>query len=221
MSATIPEEMQIIRSSYGLFGIVYEVTIKVKPTIALAVRHYSLSLDNFRKFFPIYKARGYAVMYYIFPYVKRVLVELRKDNPAAEPNSRYRWVYRNRFWRKYGPAVTQWIQRNTHNHALARGRRQAALLLAAPGARMGRAQRPHLAACPDHQLSARARRQQISVQHVGLPRRRLLRHPRGILQLPASPTSRRPAIAATCRASAMPSPAMSRRCCPIAGRAPP
>ena len=113
-----PEELQIIRSSYGLFGIVYEVTIKVKPTAALAVRHYSLSLDNFRKFFPIYKARGYAVMYYIFPYVKRVLVELRKENPGVEPNSRYRWTYRNRFWRKYGPAVTQWIQRNTHNRAL-------------------------------------------------------------------------------------------------------
>ena len=80
-----PDEMQIIRSSYGLFGIVYEVTIKVKPTVALGVRHYSLSLDNFRKFFPIYKARGYAVMYYIFPYVKRVLVELRKENPTGMP----------------------------------------------------------------------------------------------------------------------------------------
>jgi FAD/FMN-containing dehydrogenase len=113
-----PEEMQIIRSSYGLFGIVYEVTIKVRPTTALAVRHYSLSLDNFRKYFPIYKARGYAVMYYIFPYVKRVVVELRKDNPEAQPTSRHRWVYRNRFWRKYGPAVTQWIQRSTKNRAL-------------------------------------------------------------------------------------------------------
>ena len=34
-----PKEMRIIRSSYGLFGIVYEVTIKVRPTTALAVRH--------------------------------------------------------------------------------------------------------------------------------------------------------------------------------------
>ena len=110
--------MQIIRSSYGLFGIVYEVTIKVRPTTALAVRHYSLSLDNFRRYFPIYKARGYAVMYYIFPYVKRVLVELRKDNPEAQPKSRHRWVYRNRFWRKYGPAVTLWIQRSTKNPRL-------------------------------------------------------------------------------------------------------
>jgi L-gulonolactone oxidase len=113
-----PEEMQVMRSSYGLFGIVYQVTIKVRPTTALAVRHYSLSLDNFRQYFPVYKARGFAVMYYIFPYVRRVLVELRKDNPDAQPSSRYTWVYRNRFWRKYGPAVTLWIQRSTRNRAL-------------------------------------------------------------------------------------------------------
>jgi FAD binding domain len=113
-----PEEMRLIRSSYGLLGIVYEVTIKVRPTTALAVRHYSLDLQSFRKNFSAYKARGYAVMYYIFPYVKRVLVELRKYNPGVEPNSRYRWVYRNRFWRKYGPAITRWIERNTYNRTL-------------------------------------------------------------------------------------------------------
>jgi hypothetical protein len=82
------------------------------------VRHYSLSLDNFRRYFPIYKARGFAVMYYIFPYVKRVLVELRKDNPQVQPTSRRRWTYRNRFWRKYGPAVTLWIDRTTSNRSL-------------------------------------------------------------------------------------------------------
>jgi FAD binding domain len=107
-----PKEMQLIRSSYGLFGIIFEVTIKVRPTTALAVRHYSLSLENFRKFFPIYKARGYAVMYYIFPYAKRVVVELRKDNPEVQPRSRLTWSYRNRFWRKYAPAVVLWIQKN-------------------------------------------------------------------------------------------------------------
>jgi L-gulonolactone oxidase len=110
-----PKEMQIIRSSYGLFGIIYEVTIKVRPTTAMSVRHYSLSIDNFRKFFPIYRARGYAVMYYIFPYVKRVVVELRKDNPEIAPRSKYRWQYRNRFWRKYAPAVVLWMQRSIKN----------------------------------------------------------------------------------------------------------
>jgi L-gulonolactone oxidase len=110
-----PKEMQLVRSSYGLFGLIFEVTIKVRPTTAMSMRHYSMNLENFRKFYPIYKARGYAVMYYIFPYAKRVVVELRKDNPDAEPKSRLRWAYRNRFWRKYAPAATLWIDKNITN----------------------------------------------------------------------------------------------------------
>lgn len=109
------QELQLFRSSYGLFGIVFEVTIKVRPTTALSVRHYSLSLEEFRKFFPIYKARGFAVMYYIFPYAKRVVVELRKDNPDATPKSRMTWAYRNRFWRKYAPAIALWIDKRIKN----------------------------------------------------------------------------------------------------------
>lgn len=113
-----PEEMQLMRSSYGLLGIVFEVTIRVKPTVALSVRHHSMGLAEFRKRFPVYKAQGYAVMYYVFPYVRRVLVELRKDNPGAKPKSRHRWSYRNRFWRKYGPAMTLWIKARTNNRTM-------------------------------------------------------------------------------------------------------
>jgi L-gulonolactone oxidase len=113
-----PDEMHLIRSSYGLFGIVFEVTIKVRPTTALAVRHVSLSLAEFRQNFPRYKAEGFAVMYYIFPYDRRIVVELRKDNPSVQPTSRHRWSYRNRFWRKYGPAITLMIRRRTQNRSL-------------------------------------------------------------------------------------------------------
>ena len=113
-----PEEMQVMRSSYGLLGIAFEVTIKVRPTTALSVRHHSMGFPEFRKRFPVYKAQGYAVMFYIFPYVRRVLVELRKDNPAVKPKSRRRWSYRNRFWRKYGPAITLWIRARTSNPKL-------------------------------------------------------------------------------------------------------
>jgi len=113
-----PEEMQVMRSSYGLLGIVLEVTIKVRPTTALSVRHHEMGLEEFRKRFPVFKAQGYAVMYYIFPYVRTVVVELRKDNPDAKPVSRRRWAYRNRFWRKYGPALSHWIRRRTSSARL-------------------------------------------------------------------------------------------------------
>ncbi len=113
-----PEEMQVMRSSYGLLGIVFEVTIRVRPTTALSVRHHSMGLEEFRKRFPVFKAQGYAVMYYIFPYSRRIVVELRKDNPDARPVSRRRWAYRNRFWKKYGPALAHWIRRRTSSKRL-------------------------------------------------------------------------------------------------------
>lgn len=110
-----PQGMQLFRSSYGLFGLIFEVTIKVHRTMALSVRHYSLSLEEFRKFFPIYKARGYAVMYYIYPYAKRVVVELRKQHPDVKPTSRVRWQYRNKFWKHYAPAIATWIDAKIKN----------------------------------------------------------------------------------------------------------
>lgn len=115
-----PEEMQRLRSSYGLCGIVAEVTIRVRPTSALSVRHTSLTLAEFRERFPAFKSAGGAVMYYLFPYDDRVVVEFRKENPDAEPKAKRIWDYRNRFWRKYGPAITLFIQRSTRKPALRR-----------------------------------------------------------------------------------------------------
>ncbi|MEG6507447.1 FAD-binding protein [Methyloligella sp. 2.7D] len=105
-----PHEMFLMRSSYGLLGIVFELTIRVRPTKALWLRHRNVSLQEFRERFPQYKADGCAVMYYIFPYDKRVVVELKKDNPDETPKQEYRWKYRNRFWRKYDPLITRKIE---------------------------------------------------------------------------------------------------------------
>ena len=152
-----PKEMQIIRSSYGLLGIVYEVTIKVKTTTALAVRHYSLSLENFRRYFPVYKARGFAVMYYIFPHVKRVLVELRKENPRPPAHLAPALDLSQPLLAQIRPRRHAMDRAKHQEPEAPRARRQVALLPASPGARADGAQRPHLAARADHLLSARAR----------------------------------------------------------------
>ncbi len=100
-----PGEMRLLRSSYGLVGIVFEVTIKCMPTQAIAVHHVELSLEEFKSKLPEYDREGYSVMYYLFPYARRIVVELRRFNPGKKPRSRRIWSYRNRFWRKYGPAL--------------------------------------------------------------------------------------------------------------------
>jgi hypothetical protein len=101
-----PELMQKVRSSYGTFGIVYEVTFKVRPIVPLAVRHESYSLRDFVAKLPELKAGGESLMFYIFPFDDQITVEFRHYDPAAsgEPN-RSLWTLRNYLWATAGPAV--------------------------------------------------------------------------------------------------------------------
>ena len=114
-------EMRLLRSSYGLVGIIFEVTIRCMPTQAIAVHHVDVSLDEFKKNLPSWESEGYSIMYYIFPYARRIVVELRRFNPDVKPKARRIWSYRNRFWRKYGPAIAVRIKKLTTNQKLRDG----------------------------------------------------------------------------------------------------
>ncbi|HEY2466569.1 MAG TPA: FAD-binding oxidoreductase [Terracidiphilus sp.] len=99
-----PDLMQKVRSSYGLFGIVYEVTYKVKPLTPMHVHHTTYSIADFVAALPDLKALGYSMMYYIFPFDDKITVEFRKYNPGAtgEPNHAA-WALRNHIWGTSGP----------------------------------------------------------------------------------------------------------------------
>src|SRR5947209_2549488 len=83
-----PELMQQVRSCYGTFGVIYEITYKVRPIIPMAVRHETFSLDEFLDKLPALKTAGESLMYYIFPFENLVTVEFRRYNPSAsgDPN---------------------------------------------------------------------------------------------------------------------------------------
>ena len=98
--------MQTARSSYGTFGIVYQVTFRVRPLTPLAVRHVNYSLADFVAQLPALKAGGESLMFYIFPFDNQITVEFRHYNPGAsgDPN-RTLWPLRNYLWATAGPAV--------------------------------------------------------------------------------------------------------------------
>lgn len=99
-----PELMQKIRSSYGLFGIVYEVTYKIRPLTPMAVHHTTYILADFLTALPYLKSQGYSIMYYMFPFADKITVEFRKYNPSAtgEPDH-CAWAVRNHIWGTSGP----------------------------------------------------------------------------------------------------------------------
>src|SRR3954470_2065304 len=57
-----PQLMQILRSIYGLLGIVYEVSYKIKPLTPMHVHHTTYNLKDFIAAFPDFKPLGYSTM---------------------------------------------------------------------------------------------------------------------------------------------------------------
>jgi FAD/FMN-containing dehydrogenase len=118
------DEMRLVRSSYGLIGVIVEVTLRTKPVTAVLARHRSYSLAKFRAAVPELVAQNYALMMYFYPFADQVMVELRREVPGAEPMSSGRWWLRNAFWRKLGPMCAVLIARASPHprirHALSR-----------------------------------------------------------------------------------------------------
>jgi FAD/FMN-containing dehydrogenase len=104
--AAQPDIMQLIRSSYGLFGVIYEVTYQVKPLTPMHVHHTTYSLADFLTALPDFQALGYSVMYYMFPFVDKITVEFRKYNPTATGDpDHFAWMIRNQLWGTTGPKI--------------------------------------------------------------------------------------------------------------------
>jgi FAD/FMN-containing dehydrogenase len=108
-----PDLMQKIRSSYGTFGIIYEVTYRIRPLTPMAVYHQTFSLEDFIAKLPELKARNESMMFYIFPFDNLITIEFRKYNVNAsgEPN-RHAWALRNYIWGTAGPRLGHDIEQN-------------------------------------------------------------------------------------------------------------
>jgi hypothetical protein len=108
-----PDLMKQVRSSYGTFGIIYEVSYRIRALLPLAVHHKTYSLEEFVTTLPELKALDYSMMFYMFPFDNKITVEFRKYNPGAtgEPN-RSAWALRNYTWGTSGPKLGHDVEQN-------------------------------------------------------------------------------------------------------------
>jgi FAD/FMN-containing dehydrogenase len=100
-----PELLQAVRSSYGLFGVVYEVTFRVRKLRLMTVEHESYSLEEFLRRLPELVARGQSMMLYIFPFLDGVSVEFRKYHEGDARPHRLLWRFRNEVWKSVAPGL--------------------------------------------------------------------------------------------------------------------
>lgn len=100
-----PDLMQVARSHYGLFGIVYEVTFRVRPLAALRVYHEKFTLEEFAQQLPALKERGESIMMYINPFTDSITVEFRQyhDFVSVRDLTKWQWQVRDYVWSHMAP----------------------------------------------------------------------------------------------------------------------
>jgi FAD/FMN-containing dehydrogenase len=113
-----PEEMRLLRSSYGLIGVLVEVTLRIKPMTAVYAKHRVYTIEEFRAAMPGLIAQRNALMMYFFPFTQKVMVEERRELAGVKPTSSGRWWLRNAFWRNLGPMFTIMIARASRGHPI-------------------------------------------------------------------------------------------------------
>ena len=104
-----PELLRAVRSSFGMLGIVYEVTFRVRKLQAMQVRHAVYSLDEFaNNLSSLVAAHDGSMMMYLFPHLDKVGVEYRKY-VDGEVESHWQWRLRNWFWKDVAPGYARLI----------------------------------------------------------------------------------------------------------------
>jgi FAD/FMN-containing dehydrogenase len=106
-----PELLRKVRASYGTFGIVYEVTFRVRPIVPMSVYHRTYQVDDFIARLPELKKSGHSMMFFMFPFADKITVEFRKYNPGAagKPN-RALWRLRNYVWATAAPKFARYTE---------------------------------------------------------------------------------------------------------------
>jgi FAD/FMN-containing dehydrogenase len=96
--------MRVLRSSFGLLGIVHEVVLRVQPLAPVKIDYQVLSLKDFSaRFASIVKAPG-ALRLHISPFNDRITVERRTLDESASLSRSGIWQIRNSVMRNVLPA---------------------------------------------------------------------------------------------------------------------
>ena len=95
--------MEVMRSSYGMLGVIYEVTYKVKEIKPMAVEHVRYHVDEFADRLEELISGNRSMMLYLFPFLDAVVVEYRYDGSGPIQSHSWQWRLRNWMWKTVAP----------------------------------------------------------------------------------------------------------------------
>jgi hypothetical protein len=83
--------LALMRLSYGLLGVVYEITLRVRPVQGFSVQTAKVSFRDFDKLAPRLLGAAAGVKLYLLPFRDRIYFELRRPAADADPGRKFAW----------------------------------------------------------------------------------------------------------------------------------
>ena len=97
------ELLEVMRSSYGMLGVIFEVTYRVKEIKPLAVEHKKYHIDEFADRLEELISGNRSIMLYMFPFLDSIVVEYRFDGAEPIQSKSWQWAVRNWVWKTGSP----------------------------------------------------------------------------------------------------------------------
>ncbi len=98
------ELMRVLRSSFGLLGVVHEVVLRVQPLLPVKIDYQVLTLKEFSARFDAIAGGPGALRLHIAPFHDRIIVERRTVDETANISRSGIWQIRNSVMRNVLPA---------------------------------------------------------------------------------------------------------------------
>ena len=96
--------MRVLRSSFGLLGVVHEVVLRVQPLTPVKIDYQVLGLKEFTARFPVLVSSPGALRLHISPFDDRIIVERRNRDETANVSRSGIWQIRKSVMRNVLPA---------------------------------------------------------------------------------------------------------------------
>jgi FAD/FMN-containing dehydrogenase len=90
-----PDLLKLVRSSYGLAGVAYELTFNVVPQRAVRLDYETFTLEEFARQFPDLCETPVGLKFYLMPFRDRVTVEMRSYDDEPLTSRSGIWSIRN------------------------------------------------------------------------------------------------------------------------------
>jgi len=87
--------LSLLRLSYGLLGVVYELTLKVRPIRTFAVQSARVGFKDFIKIAPRLARARSATKLYLMPFKDRIFLELRQPAAGGAPGRKLAWRFKD------------------------------------------------------------------------------------------------------------------------------